>query len=79
MEKLEIEIEQRLKQKINGFCDLIDWPINKFINYLLKMMIDFYSQAIDPFHNDISERIWNEFLERPFLKKLTTVFEGDNT
>lgn len=39
------------------------------------MMIEFYGQATDKSHSDISERIFNEFLEKPFLEELAKIFK----
>lgn len=74
----QVKINDKLWNRISKFSKIINWDPDKFAEYILNMMIEFYGQAIDPFHSDISERIYYEFLEKPFLKELETVFEGNN-
>lgn len=73
----QIEIDDKLWEKISKFSKIIKWGPNKFAEFILDKEIDFYCQAIDPEYDDISQRIWNEFLEKPFLKKLKTVLESE--
>ncbi len=73
----QINIDDLLWEKISKFSKIIKWDPSKFVEYILEMMIDFYGQATDKSHFDISERIYYEFLEKPFLKELTTVFEDN--
>ncbi len=71
----QVNIDETLWEKLSKFSKIIKWDPNKFTEYILNMMIDFYCQAIKPFQSDISEMIFHEFLENPLLNELKTISE----
>ena len=70
----QIEIDDKLWEMIVKFSELINWPANKLINYFLKTMMDSYGEATNKC-SGVSELIYNEFLEEPFLEKLAKIFK----
>lgn len=76
IEKIEIEFNQDLLNKIRRFCDFIHWPIDKFIQKELEDMLDFYKCALKD-NEGVLERIYYNYFEDPFIKKINKVFMGD--
>ncbi len=71
----QIEINDKLWDKISKFTKVISWNPHEFTEYILNMMIDFYCQATTKNNFDISEIIYHEFLENALLNELKVISE----
>ena len=76
IEKIEILFNSELLDKIRRFCEFIHWPIDKFIQKELGDILELYQEALKD-NTGVLERIYYDFFEEPFIKKLSKVFSGD--
>ena len=67
--KLELELDLDLYDLINKFCEIIDWPVEKFVQKVLKNQMISYQEALKEYSgaNDI---IFYDFIKENFLEKL---------
>lgn len=71
----QIEINEKVWEKVSKFSKIIKWPIEKLIEYVLDTEMDDYCLIATDNNSPLSESMYHVFLEESFLKEVATIIE----
>jgi len=66
--KIELELDQDVYNLIIKFCEIIDWPVENFIQKVLKNQMIFYQETLKEY-SGVDEIIFYDFIREKFLEK----------